>query len=68
MGNWKKVMDLWKGLNPQSNVASPGDGANLVYGEMGKYATVIGPPLRKRRAVVPARRRSAPKIRVALSA
>jgi tetratricopeptide (TPR) repeat protein len=41
----QKVRELWAKLNPQNNVAGPGDSAATVYGEMGRYAKVIGPPL-----------------------
>ena len=41
----KALLDRWKKINPdrQQPVPGPGNSAAKVYGEMGKYATVIGP-------------------------
>lgn len=37
----QKLLDLWRKLNPQQNSAAPGEMAETVYGEMGKYARII---------------------------
>lgn len=37
----KELLELWRKLNPKQNAAAPGDPAETVYGEMGKYAAVI---------------------------
>jgi tetratricopeptide (TPR) repeat protein len=41
----KRLLDRWNKLNPdrQQPVPGPGNSAAKSYGEMGKYATVIGP-------------------------
>lgn len=37
----KELLALWRQLNPKQNAAAPGDPAETVYGEMGKYAQLI---------------------------
>lgn len=37
----KELLDLWRRLNPKQNAAAPGEPAETVYGEMGKYARII---------------------------
>ena len=41
----KALLDRWEKINPDrpQPVPGPGNSAAKVYGEMGKYATVIGP-------------------------
>ncbi|WP_165230884.1 CRTAC1 family protein [Aquisphaera insulae] len=50
-GRQKALLDLWGQINPDRSqpVPGPGNSAAKVYGEMGKYATVIGPPRPDRR-------------------
>jgi tetratricopeptide (TPR) repeat protein len=44
----RELLNLWRRLNPKQNAAAPGDPAETVYGEMGRYATLIDyePPAR----------------------
>ena len=37
----KELLTLWRKLNPKQTATGPGDPAETVYGEMGRYATVI---------------------------
>ena len=41
----KELLERWREINPdrQKPVPGPGNSADKVYGEMGKYATVINP-------------------------
>ncbi|MDB5352988.1 MAG: cytochrome c biosis factor [Planctomycetota bacterium] len=43
MDDWKTYKELREALNPDQNVKAPGDSGLTVYGEMGKYASVINP-------------------------
>lgn len=49
----KEVLDLWKRLNPRSNVAGPGETSDTFYGEMGHYASIIDPTQTPRRTSAP---------------
>jgi hypothetical protein len=40
---YKELEDRWKALNPQLNIAAPGEVTAMSYGAMGKYADVIDP-------------------------
>jgi tetratricopeptide (TPR) repeat protein len=37
----KELLAMWRQLNPKQNAAAPGDPAETVYGEMGRYARLI---------------------------
>jgi tetratricopeptide (TPR) repeat protein len=37
------LIQLWRRLNPRSNVAGPGESAENFYGDMGRYASVVSP-------------------------
>ena len=37
----KELLERWRQLNPKQTASAPGDPAETVYGEMGRYATVI---------------------------
>ncbi|HEV3166677.1 MAG TPA: FG-GAP-like repeat-containing protein [Isosphaeraceae bacterium] len=39
----KELYELWNRLNPRKTVTGPGDSADTTYGEMGRYAEVVGP-------------------------
>ena len=55
---YEETNALWKRLNPKGDVIGPGDGADTAYGELGRYATLIGPATaidRPAGAVVPPR-------------
>ncbi len=43
----KETLALWKRLNPKGNAGAPGDAGDTAYGEMGRYATVIGPATKR---------------------
>jgi tetratricopeptide (TPR) repeat protein len=49
----KELLERWTKINPDrpGPVPGPGDTADKVYGEMGKYATVVNPFQRTERAV-----------------
>ena len=70
----KALLDRWNKINPdrQQPVPGPGNSAAKVYGEMGKYATVISPPAAARRraaaAPVPPRFEPAKPLEVKLAA